>query len=175
MPDVLQPIPDVRESDDRTASRRIWARRAGCLLLAAVPILALSNVVGQRAHDSTVSSAAATVIVHAPTRVRAGLLFQAKFTVTAHQDIKGATLVLGNGWLDGLTMNTNEPSAASETAGPRGGVALALGPLAAGQTYVQYLDFQVNPTTVGRRSQSVILRIGSRQLLALNHTMTVFP
>jgi hypothetical protein len=175
MPDVLQPIRTVREAEERSAPRRVWVRRACCLLLAAVPVLALLNLVGQRAHDSTASSPAATLVVHAPTRVRAGLLYQTKFTIRAREDIKNVTLVLGNGWLDGLTMNTNEPSASSETAGPDGGVALRLGTLNTGQTYVQYFEFQVNPTTVGRRSQSVVLRSGSTQLLALDHTLTVFP
>jgi hypothetical protein len=175
MPDVLEPIREGRRAQERSAPRRVWVRRACCLLLAAVPVLALLNVVGQRAHDSTASSPAATLVLHAPSRLRPGLLYQTKFTIVAHQAIKDATLVLGNGWLDGLTMNTNEPSASSETTGPDGGVSLSLGSLNAGQTYVQYFDFQVNPTTIGRRTQSVILRSGSSQLLAFDHTLTVIP
>jgi hypothetical protein len=175
MPDVLQPIRDVRESDERNASRRVWLRRFCCLLLAAVPVVALFNVVGQRAHDSTAQSSAAVLVVHAPSSARGGLLFQAKVTIVARETIKDASLVLGHGWLDGLTMNTNEPSATSETTGPDGGLTLSLGTLNAGQTYVQYLDFQVNPTTVGRRSQPVALDIGNSQLLSIAHTLTVFP
>jgi hypothetical protein len=175
MPDVLQPIRDGRDSADRTASRRIWIRRAGCLLLAAVTVLALFNVFGQRAHDSSASSPAAVLTVRAPSHARAGLMFQAKFTIVARQPIKAATLVLGNGWLDGITQNTNEPSASTETSGPDGSLSLSLGPLQSGQTFVQYLELQVNPTTSGTKSQPVVLNSGNTRLLSLDHTMTVFP
>jgi hypothetical protein len=175
MPDVLQPIRDVREADERSAPRKVWARRAGCLLLAAVTVLALFNVFGQRAHDSSASSSAAVLTLRAPSHARAGLMFQAKFTIVARQTIKAATLVLGSGWLDGLTQNTNEPSASTETSAPDGGLSLSLGTLQPGQTYVQYLELQVNPTTSGTKSQPVVLLSGSTRLLSLDHTMTVFP
>jgi hypothetical protein len=175
MADVLQPIRDVREVDERSAPRRAWARRACCLVLAAVPVVALFNVLGQRATDSTATSSAAAVVLRAPATVRGGLMYQAKFTIVARAPIKAATLVLSNGWIDGFTMNTDEPSATSETTGPHGGLSLDLGALKAGQTYVQYFEFQVNPTTVGRKSQPVELLSGSTQLLALTHTMTVLP
>jgi hypothetical protein len=175
MTDVLQPVRDVRPADDRSAPRRIWLRRAGCLLLAAVPVLALFNVVGQRAGNSTVSSPAAAVVVRAPAATRGGLMYQAKFTIVARRTLKSVSLVLGNGWLDGMTMNTDEPSASSETTGPHGGLTLSLGTLNAGQTYVQYFEFQVNPTSVGTRSQPVMLRSAGTTLLSLTHRMTVFP
>jgi hypothetical protein len=175
MPDVLQPIRDGRESVDRSASRRIWVRRGGCLLLAAVTVLALFNVFGQRAHDSSASSSAAVLTVRAPSHARAGLMFQAKFTIVARQPIKAATLVLGSGWLDGLTQNTNEPSASTETSAPGGGLSLSLGSLQPGQTFVQYLELQINPTTSGSKEQPVALDAGSTRLLSLDHTMTVFP
>jgi hypothetical protein len=175
MPDVLEPITDVREAQEHWAPRRVWVRRACCLLLAAVPVLALLNVFGQRAESSTATAPAATLTLHAPAHIRPGLMFQAKVTIVAHQSIKAATLVLGNGWLDGSTMNTNEPSASSETAGPDGGLSLSLGSLKPGQKYVQYFEMQVNPTTVGTKSQPVMLLSGSTQLLALDHTMRVFP
>jgi hypothetical protein len=175
MTDVLQPIRDVREADERSAPRKVWVRRAGCLLLAAVTVLALFNVFGQRAHESSVSSPVAVLTLRAPSHARAGLMFQAKFTIIARRTIKHATLVLAGGWLDGLTQNTNEPSATNETTGPDGGLSLSLGTLQQGQTFVQYLELQVNPTSSGTRSQPVQLRSGSTLLLTLHHTMTVFP
>jgi hypothetical protein len=175
MSDVLQPITDLREAREHSAAHRIWVRRACCLLLAAVSVLALLNVFGQRAHSTTATAPSASLTLHAPSHARPGLMYQAKLTIVAHQKIKATTLVLGNGWLDGFTMNTNEPSAASETTGPDGGLSLSLGTLNAGQTYVQYFELQVNPTTVGTKSQPVLLRSGSTQLLALDHTMRVFP
>jgi len=38
-----------------------------------------------------------------------------------------------------------------------------------------YFQFQVEPTTVGRRSQDVVLRDGSRQLVEIRRAVTVFP
>jgi hypothetical protein len=113
--------------------------------------------------------------VRAPSHARAGLMFQAKFTIVARQPIKAATLVLGSGWLDGITQNTNEPSASTETSAPNGGLSLSLGSLQPGQTFVQYLELQVNPTTAGTKPQPVTLDSGSTRLLSLDHTMTVFP
>jgi hypothetical protein len=138
-------------------------------------VLALLNVLGQRATSARVSSPAATVTVHAPATVRVGLLFQAMITITAHQTLKAASLVLGNGWFDGLTINTSEPQASSETPGPDGGVTFSLGTLQPGPPYVEYLEFQVNPTSISRRSQPVELRANGTRLLALDHTMTVIP
>ena len=37
------------------------------------------------------------------------------------------------------------------------------------------LQFQVNPTTVGRRSQAVELYDGSRLVARVNRTVTVYP
>jgi hypothetical protein len=39
---------------------------------------------------------------------------------------------------------------------------------------ILYMQFQVNPTTVGRRSQEVRLTDGSRTLLVVHRTVTVF-
>jgi len=38
-----------------------------------------------------------------------------------------------------------------------------------------YIPFQVNPTTVGRRAQGVVLRDGGRRIAAVERTLTVFP
>jgi hypothetical protein len=45
----------------------------------------------------------------------------------------------------------------------------------AGEKHVLYIQFQVNPTTVGRRSQDVELYDGGEHLLTRTHTITVFP
>jgi hypothetical protein len=175
MLETVRPVTDTRGADERSGTRSVWLRRAGMLVLAAVPVLALLNVLGQRATSATVSSPAATLTVHAPATVRAGLLFQAKITITAHQTLRGASLVLGNGWFDGLTINTSEPQASSETNGPDGGVTFSLGTVKPGAPYVEYLEFQVNPTSISRRSQPVALRADGTQLLAFDHTMTIIP
>ena len=37
------------------------------------------------------------------------------------------------------------------------------------------MEFQVNPTTVGRRSQGVELRDGERPLATVDRPVTIFP
>ena len=75
--------------------------------------------------------------VESPDGVRGGLLYQARFTIVAHQELKHATLVLNEKWIDGLTVNTIEPSPVNE-ASRDGNLALELGHLAAGARYVLY-------------------------------------
>lgn len=139
-----------------------------------VPILALFNLFGQRPQTSTGTAAVAGLSVSSPSRVRGGLLYQARFAITAKKRLAQAELVLDRGWLDGLTINTIEPTPASQTSRD-GKLALDLGPLSAGQSYLLVLDFQVNPTSVGRQDQAVTLYDGNRALITLHRTLTVFP
>lgn len=175
MSEAIDTIRPEIERSDRSDIHGVWIRRAGMLLLLAIAVLALLNVFGQRSSTASVHSAAADLTVHGPTRVRAGLLYQDKITVTAHQTIPKAALVLSSGFLDGLTQNTNEPSAVSETSGPGGSLVLTLGKLIPGQTFVQYLDYQVNPTSSGTRDQDVTLQSASAPIVTLRRQLTVIP
>jgi hypothetical protein len=175
MSDIEDQVSATRRADESTAVARLWARRFGCLLLAVVPVAALFNVFGQRSSTATLQAPALTLSVHAPHAVRAGLLFQTKIAITAKRKLPDVTLLLGNGWFDGLTLNTEEPSASSETNGPDGGVVLSLGTLQPGQPYVQYLEYQVNPTSIGRRHQAVEVSSAGAELASVEHTMTVIP
>jgi hypothetical protein len=56
-----------------------------------------------------------------------------------------------------------------------GKLALDLGPISAGQSYVLVLDFQVNPTTLGSQDQNLTLYDGNKALVTLHRTLTVFP
>jgi hypothetical protein len=47
----------------RGQAREVWVRRAGLVVLAAIPVLALFNVFGQAPSDSTTNSPAATLKV----------------------------------------------------------------------------------------------------------------
>jgi hypothetical protein len=49
------------------------------------------------------------------------------------------------------------------------------GHLGAGHKLVVYLQFQVNPTNVGRRSQDVELYDDTELLTKVDRTITVFP
>ena len=81
--------------------------------------------------------AVATLTVSAPERVRGGLPFAGRFDVKARSDIADARLVLHEGWLEGMSVNTIEPSPVSETS-RNGRLQLDLGRLAAGDTHRLY-------------------------------------
>jgi hypothetical protein len=155
-------------------SREVWVRRAFLLLLLVPPVLGLLNFFGQSPGSTTASSPVATLNVQSPTRMRGGDLYQARFQIFAHRDIKNATLVLDPNWLEGQTINTIEPSPSSEQS-QGGRLELLLGSLNAGQKWSQYLQFQVDPTSVGERNGTVSLYDGKRRLLSLSRGATVFP
>jgi hypothetical protein len=166
----------VLQRDRDLVGRRheVWIRRALFALIPAISILALLNLFGQRPTDSQAASPAAALELHAPTRVRSGLLYSARFTIEARQRIANAVLVLDSGWFEATTVNTIEPSPQEETSAD-GRPSFQLGSIAAGTKHVLHMDFQVNPTNVGHRSQTVRLFDGARELLTLDRTITVFP
>ena len=155
-------------------AREVWVRRAGLVVVAAIVVLALFNVFGQAPSDSTANSPAATLTVLSPTHVRGGLLFEARFTIVAHQELKKATLVLGRGWAEGMTINTLEPAPSQETS-DNGRLSFQLGDIPAGTSFVFYMQFQVNPITVGSRTQLAEVLDGSTTLVSLTRHMTVLP
>jgi hypothetical protein len=171
-------VPDTlavgRHRDLEGRRRDIWIRRALLVAVAAVPVLALLNVFGQRPHTASATSNAASLELYAPTSLRGGLLWEARFTVEARRELRRATLVLDRNWMEGLTINTLEPAPVGE-ASRDGRLVLELGHVPAGQQHVLYMQFQVNPTTVGRRGQTVRLYDGSQLLTTLRRTVTVFP
>jgi hypothetical protein len=172
-------VPDAivlkRDRDLEQRSRHNWIRRSLFGLVCVVPILALLNVFGQRPETTTGTASAVQLSISAPSRVRGGLLYQARFHITpTDKKLNQATLVLASGWLDGMTINTLEPSPVSETS-INGKLALDLGPIPAGQSYVLAIDYQVNPTNVGHRDQTVWLYDGNKALITVHRTITVFP
>jgi hypothetical protein len=159
---------------DRAGRREVVVRRVGLAMLGCVLIAGLVDVFGQGVRESTAVGADAVLEVSAPDRVRGGLYYQARFRVRALRDVRAATLVLDRGWLDGLTINTIEPSPVGE-ASRDGRLALDLGHVPAGGTFDLYVQIQVNPTTVGRRSQRVRLLDGERLLASVSRSVTIFP
>jgi hypothetical protein len=143
-------------------------------LIGAVAILGLLGVFGQRPSTTTKEAAPARLELYVPSHLRGGLLFMARFTITAHQDLKNATLVLAPGWTEDMTINTIEPSPTNETS-DNGLLSLELGQIKAGATFVLYMEFQVNPTNVGRGSQDVELRDGDTHITTIERTLTVYP
>jgi hypothetical protein len=151
-----------------------WVRRGLVGLVALVALLALFGFLGQSPSTTRAEAPAATLAVDSPNAVRGGLLYQARFTVVAHQELKHATLVLNDKWIDGLTVNTIEPSPVNE-ASRDGDLALELGHLGAGAKHVLYVDYQVNPTTLGSRTLTVELDDGEQRLASLTRHLRVLP
>jgi hypothetical protein len=134
----------------------------------------LLNLFGQRPVTSEAATDAALLKVYAADRVRGGLYYEARFTVTAKQDLKNATLVLEPGWAEGITINTVEPSPVAE-ASRDGNLVFELGHVPAGTSHIFFLHLQVNPTTIGRRSQDVALYDGDTFLTKVDRSVTIYP
>jgi hypothetical protein len=143
-------------------------------LIAAIGIGGLLNVFGQRPTTTQASGPAADLTVFAPERLRGGLFYEGRISVVARQQIDDAVLVLDHGWAEQTSINTIEPAPVDES-GADGRVALGYGKLEAGDELTVYIQLQVNPTNVGRRSQRVELRDGPTLVAATDRTVTVFP
>jgi hypothetical protein len=174
MADIPDGVVLRRDRDLEGRGWHIWIGRVILALMTAFVVAALLNVFGQRPTTVTASSSAARLQVYAPTAVRSGLLFEARFHVDARRELKNAILVLDAGWAEGFSINTIEPSPMGEGSG-HGKFVFTLGHIRAGQTYVLYMQFQVNPTNVGHHHQSVELLDGSTRIASVDRTITVFP
>ena len=174
MADVPQRIVLKRHRDLDGRENDIWVRRGLFALMPILAVLGLFNLFGQRPQSQTASAGGASLKVYAPSRVRSGLLFMARFHIRAQRDMKQAILVLGPGWLENMTVNTIEPSPVGE-ASDNGSLSLDLGHIPAGSSYLLFVDFQVNPTNVGHRNASVTLRDGNQELLHIHREITIWP
>jgi len=143
-------------------------------LLGVFLLLGLIGLFGQSPETVTATSEKADLELYAPDRLRGGLLYEARFTIRAHEDLKHAVLRLQSGWAESQQLNTIEPSPIAETSRD-GDLLFTLGPVKQGQKYVLYIEFQVNPTNVGRRSADVALYDGDERLLTIERTLKVFP
>ena len=112
--------------------------------------------------------------MRSPTKVRSGLFFMSRFVIDAKEEVREATIVLDPGWLEGVTLNTVEPSPIGE-ASRDGKIAFELGRIPAGDQYRFYLHFQVNPTEFGRREQDVELYDGDTLLARIDRTTVIWP
>lgn len=163
-----------RHRDLAGRQRDPWARRGLIGLLGLVCLLGLLDLFGQFSGTTHAAAAKAELSVSAPSRVRSGLLYTARFEVQAREDIKKATLVLDQGWFENVQVNSYVPQPVSQ-ASRDGRVAFVLGHIPAGNSYVFYLQFQLNPTDVGRRSENVELDDGTKLIVRIERTQTVFP
>jgi hypothetical protein len=162
------------EDDPRHLAAGLWVRRALLALLAIVVLAALLNRFGQRPAESTARVPAATMRLTAPKTVRGGLFFQSRLDVRAAAAIDHPRLVLENGWLEGMQVNSIEPAPVGETTRD-GRVVLSYDALEPGDVMRVWLQFEVNPTNVGRRSYAIALDDAERPIARLDHTITVLP
>jgi hypothetical protein len=174
VPDVPDTIVLKRDRDLEGRRNEVWVRRGLFALLPLLALVALTNAFGQHPTTSSASVGAAKLEVYGSPRLRSGLLFEARFRIHARQEIDHARLVLGPGWIQGITINSLEPNPVGE-ASADGRLSLDLGHVPAGQVFVLYLDGQVNGTTTGRRNADVTLYDGENELTTLDRTMTIFP
>ena len=174
MADIPDRIVLKRHRDLAGRRHQIWWRHAIVGLLAAFLILGLLNVFGQGQDTVRAGSAPAELELAAPASLRGGLIYTARFTITAHTDLENAVLQLSQGWAEGVQINTIEPSPLGE--GSRNGsLVLELGHIPAGDVYSLYIQYQVNPTTVGRRSQVAELADNGKTIFRIHRKLTVFP
>jgi hypothetical protein len=153
---------------------RPWTRRVLLCVLSVPILLGLLNVFGQRPSTTKAAVEAASLTIYAPERVRGGLYYEARFHIQAHEELKDARLVLNSNWIEGLTINTIEPSPIG-AASRNGDLSYDLGHIPAGESYVLYVQEQVNPTNVGHRTQTTELWDGDTHLLTIDRPLTVWP
>jgi hypothetical protein len=164
----------VPRNRDEAGRRELPIRRALVALVAIILVAGLFNAFGQRPETSRASVPDASLKVYAASRTRSGLYSEARFTITAHRDLKDATLVLDPGWAEGITINTVEPSPVGE-ASRDGKLVFELGHIPSGTSYLFFLQLQINPTNVGRRDQDVALYDGDTFLTKVDRKITIFP
>jgi hypothetical protein len=153
----------------------IWWRRGILGLIAAICVLGLFNVFGQRPSTATADVPAAKLSVYAPSAIRGGDFMEARFHITAKRDLKKVFLELDPGWAEGMSLNEIEPSPVGQ-ASDNGRLSLELGHIPAGQSYILFVQFKVNPTNVAwHRPQNVELRDGNEVLARIHHSISVFP
>jgi hypothetical protein len=164
----------LKKNRDRTERLELFLRRAFFTVVFLIILAGLLNLFGQRPKNTFAASSAADLHVFAPTALRGGLYYEGRITIDAKQDIKKATVVLDSGWTEQMQINTIEPSPVGESSRD-GKLALELGHIPAGQKHVLWMQFQVNPTNVGRRSQDVALYDDTTLLAQVDRTVTIFP
>jgi len=153
----------------------VWFRRGVIAILTAISAAGLANVFGQRPTTIRAAVPKATISVYAPTAIRGGDFMEARFHITAKRDLKQARLLLDPGWAEGMSLNTVEPSPIGE-ASADGRLSFVLGHIAAGKSFILFIQLQVNPTNVAwHRPQNVELLDGNQVLARLHRTITVFP
>lgn len=152
----------------------LWARRSVMTIFAVIAVLGLLDVFGQGTTRTTARTPAAEVHVTAPGAVRGGLFFQSRVDIVARRAIAHPRLVLDEGWIEGMQVNSIEPNPVGE-ASRDGRLVLSYDAIDAGERLVVWLEFEVNPTNAGHRSYGLELDDADRKIAAVARHMTIFP
>jgi hypothetical protein len=143
-------------------------------LFAAVSLAALVGLIGQSESTSAASTPSVRMTLSAPEQVRGGLFFQSRVDIRALAPIEHPRLVLDEGWIEGMQVNSIEPAAESESSRD-GRLVLSYGALEPGDVLRVWLQFEVNPTNVGKRSYALELDDEDRLLARIPRTLRVLP
>jgi hypothetical protein len=166
---------DLARLRDLEGRRRYpWGRRALLVLLAVPVVLGVSGALGQETMTRSATGPQARLVLDAPSTVRGGLMWRARISVQALRTIRHPRLVLAAGYINGMQMNTIEPSPVGEASrGPQ--LVFSYDELSAGDELVVYLQFQTDPTTMGGQDATVALDDATTPLARVDHTITVLP
>jgi hypothetical protein len=162
------------DPDPRGETIGLWIRRAVMAVFAVFALLGLLDVFGQGTTQTVASVPGAVLRVTAPPAVRGGLFFQSRVEVRAVRAIEHPRLVLDEGWIEGMQVNSIEPSPVGE-ASRDGRVVLSYDAVDAGERLVVWLQFEVDPTSTGHRPYGLELDDGETKLAAVHRDITVFP
>jgi hypothetical protein len=152
----------------------LWVRRALMTVFLAVVVAALLNAFGQKSSQFAANGPVASLTLAAPDRVRGGLFWEARANIVASRAVERPRLVLEDGWLEGMQVNTIEPAPSSESS-RNGRLVLTWNTLEGGDRLQIWFQFQVNPTNVGRRDASLEFDDGDTPLARIDRTITVLP
>ena len=152
----------------------LWTRRVIMAVFAAIALLGLLNRIGQRPAETATRVPAATLTLSAPATVRGGLFFQSRVEVRAARALDHPRLVLDDGWVEGMQVNSIEPAPVGE-ASRDGHVVLSYDALKPGDVLRVWFQFEVNPTNVGQRSYAIELDDAERPVTRLSPTIRVMP
>ena len=144
-------------------------------VLAAILVTALTGVFGQPGRTRAADAPAARLTMETASVVRGGLFFQAHIEVVARQEIEYPRLVLDEGWLDGLQINTIEPAPESESSRD-GRLVLSYSAMKPGDRLLVSIHLQTEPTRVGITTDNgVELDDASTPIATIEHRIRRMP
>jgi hypothetical protein len=153
-----------------------WRRQARPAALALLAVLMAASLAGLAGVEETLieEAGAATVIWHAPARIRNGEFFEMRLQVAAHEPIDELVVGVDAGLWEDFTINTFFP-AATEEASEDGELRFTFGPLEAGGSFLMKVDAQINPDMLWRNEGTVTVYDGERAIAELPIVMEVLP